>query len=49
MGEFTRSGMGNVRGLAWVIEDIFTEFNFSIAVISALIGYLVFEHFREKA
>ena len=48
MGEFTRSGMGRVKGLAWALGDIFTEFNFGIAIISALIGYLVFESLRHK-
>ena len=48
MGEFTRSGMGRAKGLVWAIEDIFTGFNFGIAVISALIGYVVFEYLREK-
>ena len=48
MGEFTRSGMGRGRGLAWAIEDIFTGVNFAIAVIAALIGYLVVEFLRER-
>lgn len=48
MGEFTHSGMGRGRGLAWAIEDIFTEVNFAIAVIAALIGYLVVEFVRKK-
>jgi hypothetical protein len=48
MGEFTRSGMERGRGLAWAIEDIFTEVNFAIAVIAALIGYLVFEFLRKR-
>jgi hypothetical protein len=48
MGEFTRSGMGRGRGLAWAIEDIFTGVNFAIAVIAALIGYLVVEFLRKR-
>jgi hypothetical protein len=48
MGEYTRSGMERGRGLAWAIEDIFTEVNFAIAVIAALIGYLVFEFLRQR-
>jgi hypothetical protein len=28
MGEFTRSGMGQERGLAWAIGDILTAANF---------------------
>jgi hypothetical protein len=48
MGEFTRSGMGRGRGVAWAIEDIFSEANFAIAVVAALIGYLVVESLRRK-
>lgn len=47
MGEFTAS---NARGksLAFALRDIFTGTNFAIAMISALIGYLVFEYLRKK-
>lgn len=48
MGEFTHSGMGRGRGLAWASEDIFTQVNFAIAAIAALIGYLVVEFLRKK-
>jgi hypothetical protein len=48
MGEFTRSGVGRGKGLAWAIEDIFSEVNFAIAVGAALIGYLVFEFLRKR-
>jgi len=48
MGEFTHSGMGRVKGLVWALGDIFTEFNYGIAVISALVGYLVFEYLRKR-
>ncbi|HEV3196846.1 MAG TPA: hypothetical protein VGZ73_03040 [Bryobacteraceae bacterium] len=48
MGEFTSSGVGRGRGLAWAIADIFTEVNFAIAVIAALIGYLVVEFLRKR-
>jgi hypothetical protein len=48
MGEFTRSGLARGRGLAWAIEDIFTEVNFAIAVIAGLIGYVVFEFLRKR-
>jgi hypothetical protein len=49
MGEFERSGMGQKRGLAWAIEDIFTAGNFEIGTIAALVGYLVFEFLRKKS
>jgi hypothetical protein len=48
MGEFTHSGMGQRRGLAWAIGDIFTAENFAIAAIAALIGYVLFEAVRNR-
>lgn len=48
MGEFERSGMGEKRGLAWAIRDVLTAANFEIALIAALIGYLLFEFLRRK-
>jgi hypothetical protein len=48
MGEFERSGVGQQKGLAWAIRDIFTAANFEVALIAALIGYVVFESLRKK-
>jgi hypothetical protein len=48
MGEFTKSGLGQTKGLLWALQNIFTEINFLIAVVSGLIGYLVFEFLRNK-
>jgi len=48
MGEFERSGMGQTRGIAWAIRDIFTAVNFEIAMIAALIGYILFEFLRKR-
>jgi hypothetical protein len=48
MGEFERSGMGQNRGLAWALRDVFTAANFGIAMIAALIGYVFFEFLRKK-
>jgi len=48
MGEFTHSGAGRGGGLAPAIEDIFTEVNFAIAVVAALIGYLIVEFLRKR-
>lgn len=48
MGEFERSGMGLKRGVGWAIEDVFTSANFGIAMIAALIGYVLFEFLRER-
>jgi hypothetical protein len=48
MGEFERSGLGQTRGLAWAIRDVFTTANFGIAMSAALIGYVLFEFLRKK-
>ena len=48
MGEFERSGMARKRGLVWALEDIFTVANFEIAMIAALLGYILFEFLRKK-
>ena len=47
MGEFT---VTNEHGktLAFALNDIFTGMNFLIALISAMIGYVVFEYLRRK-
>ena len=47
MGEFTVSN-GRGKSLAFALYDIFTGTNFAIALVSALIGYVVFEHLRKK-
>ena len=48
MGEFERSGMGQKRGLAWAIGDVFTAANFGIAMMAGIIGYVLFEFLRKK-
>jgi len=48
MGEYERSGMGQTRGLAWAIADIFSPTNFVIAAIAAFIGYVLFEYLRKR-
>jgi hypothetical protein len=48
MGEFERSGMGQKRGVAWAVGDVFTAANFEIATIAALIGYISFEFLRKR-
>jgi hypothetical protein len=47
MGEFTASN-GRGKTFSAALIDIFTVTNFAIALISALIGYLVFEYLRTK-
>ncbi len=49
MGEFERSGMGRKNGMAWAIGDVFTTANFEIAMVAALVGYVVFEFLRKKS
>ncbi len=48
MGEFERSGMGEKRGLAWAMRDVFTSLNFAIALAAALVGYVLFEFLRKR-
>jgi len=48
MGEFERSGTGQKRGLAWAIHDVLTAANFEIAMVAALVGYVLFEFLRRK-
>ena len=48
MGEFERSGMGVKRGLFWAISDIFTVSNFEIALVAAVIGYILVEFLRPR-
>jgi hypothetical protein len=47
MGEFTHAN-GEGKSLAFAIQDIFTITNFAIAVISGLIGYLMFSYLRKR-
>jgi len=47
MGEFARSN-GQGKSLVFAVNDIFTPTNFVIAVISGLIGYVVFEYLRKQ-
>ena len=48
MGEYERSGLGRHYGLVWAVRDIFTEFNFTVAVVTAILGYLIFEFLRKR-
>jgi hypothetical protein len=47
MGEFTRQN-GQGKTLAFALHDIFTGTNLLIGMISAMIGYAVFETLRRK-
>jgi hypothetical protein len=48
MGEFERSNSASSKSLILALQDIFTAANFGIAVLSALVGYLVFEYLRRR-
>lgn len=48
MGEYTRSSPGRTRGLLWALHDILTAKNLVIALIAAVIGYVVVESLRER-
>lgn len=47
MGEFT---VGNGRGKTWAhaFWDVFTLKNFGIALVSAAVGFIVFESLRKR-
>jgi hypothetical protein len=47
MGEFTVANR-NGKTFAYALNDIFTGTNFLIAMVSSLIGYVVFEYLRKK-
>ena len=47
MGEFNRTA-GRGKTLAFALGDIFTPANFSIAILAAIAGYIVFEYLRKK-
>lgn len=48
MGEFTKANSLKEKTLLWALNDIFTLANFSIALITGIIGYFVFEFLRKK-
>jgi hypothetical protein len=48
MGEFNASN-GRGKTFAFALHDIVTTRNFTIAICSALIGYVVFEYLRKKS
>lgn len=49
MGEFERSGLGSKKGLVWALRDVITSDNLAIAIIAALLGYIVVEFLRGAA
>jgi hypothetical protein len=47
MGEFTVAN-GRGKHLSHALRDIFTGTNFAIAIVSAFIGFVVFEQLRRR-
>lgn len=47
MGEMERTASGRDKGLLWNLRDIFTQKNFIVAVVAALIGYVLVERLRD--
>jgi len=47
MGEFTRAS-AHQKTWTFAIEDIFSKTNFAIAIVSGLVGYVIFEYLRKK-
>lgn len=48
MGEFVHSA-GKGKTLAFALGDIMTPTNFAIGLVSAVIGYGIFEFLRQKS
>ena len=48
MGQYEVGGVGQKKGLFWAAQTDFTISNFIIAILTALIGYLVFEFLRRR-
>lgn len=48
MGEYTRTGKARGRGVVWAVKDIFTSSNLAIALVAALIGYVLVEILRSR-
>ena len=47
MGEMESTASGRDKGLLWDLHDIFTRKNFLVAVVAALIGYMLVERLRD--
>jgi hypothetical protein len=47
MGEMERTANGRDKGLLWDLHDILTRKNLIVAVIAALIGYVLVERLRD--
>jgi hypothetical protein len=48
MGEYTRTNAVAGKSLMTAIANVITAENLAVAVVTSLLGHLVFEHFRKK-
>jgi len=48
MGEYEKSGAGRTNGLAWALRDIFTAENFAIAIMAAIVCWMLVELLRKR-
>ena len=48
MGEMESTASGRDKGLLWDLHDIVTRTNFLVAVVAALIGYVLVERLRDS-
>jgi len=48
MGEFERSGPGRSMGFVWAVREVVTGENLAIAVVAAMIGYVLVEFLRHR-
>jgi len=48
MGEFTRTNDTPGKTFLWAVQDIVTNTNFTIALLTGITGHLVFEFLRKK-
>jgi len=48
MGEYSRTNNAAGKTFLWALNDIFTPTNFLIAIVTGVIGNLVFEFLRKK-
>lgn len=48
MGQYIVAGPGPGLGLLQAVRNVFTAANLTIAISSALVGFLVFEYLRKR-
>jgi len=48
MGEFTGAKSAQGKSFGYAIRDVWTPTNFAIAVVAALVGYVVVEYLRRR-